>query len=87
MSSTLKTPEEYMPAFDALRKRNKFTESWVLHLERRTNRHRERSGGLWGWYEISPLGLEVGYWGTGRDDLAGVDIAAWNKEAERLSRE
>lgn len=53
-----------------------------VHLERKTNRHRESSGGSWGWYEVEPIGKVVGYWGTGKDDLNGVDIAAWNERAK-----
>ena len=86
MAHTLKPPAEYLPNLERLRKANQYAKRWSLRLERHTNRHPECSGRSWGWYEISPLGIEVGFWGPYKDDLNGVDIAAWNEEAKRISR-
>jgi hypothetical protein len=83
---TLKPPDEYLPNLERLRKINRDAKRWSLRLERHTNRHPECSGHPWGWYEISPLGIEVGFWGSDKDDLKSVDIAAWNDEAKRISR-
>ena len=82
----LKEPAEYLVKLEALRKVNRYAKRWTLRLESHTNRHPECSGRSWGWYEIHPLGIEVGFWGSDKDDLKGVDIAAWNEEAERISR-
>ena len=81
----LNEPSFYIPDLHKLRNRNKYTKSWKLKLETKTNRHPETAGGTWGWYEIFPLGITVGYWGSTKDDLKKVDIQAWNAEAERLS--
>ena len=83
----LRDPEEYLERLKKLRERNKYAKSWKLSLEKKTNRHTTTNGYLWGWYEIFPLGIEVGFWNneTGRDDLKDIDIAEWNNEAERLS--
>ena len=85
MTNTLKPPAEYLPSLERLRSANPYAKRWTLHLERKTNRHPECSGHPWGWYEVSPIRAEVGFWGSDKDDLKGVDIAAWNEEAERLS--
>lgn len=85
-TTKLLPPAEYFPALRRLRERNRYARSWIMRLERMTNRHPETWGGAWGWYEVWPLGIEVGFWSDrGRDDLAGVDIGAWNAEAEALS--
>lgn len=81
----LQDPQEYMPALERLRERNKYAKSWKLRVEKHTNRHRETDGGYWGWYEVHPLGIEVGYWGTDQDDLRGVDLSEWNQRAEAIS--
>jgi hypothetical protein len=86
MTPTLKQPEAYHKQLIWLRERNPYAAQWVMRIERKTNRHPESAGGLWGWYEIWPLNIEVGFWGSNRDDLEGVDIAAWNKEAEQVSK-
>lgn len=74
-----------MPALQRLRERNQYAKNWKLRIEKRTNRHRETGGGCWGWYEVHPLGKHIAYWGTGRDDLKGVDLEGWNRRAELLS--
>lgn len=56
-----------------------------MRVEKKTNRHQETNGGLWGWYEVFPLGETVGYWGTNRDDLKDCDIPEWNRLAAALS--
>ena len=86
MRDQLKEPSEYLGKLEALRKVNRYAKRWALRLESHTNRHPECSGRPWGWYEIHPLGIEVGFWGSDKDDLKGVDIVAWNEEAERISR-
>ena len=85
MPSTLKPPTEYLPWLESTRKTNPYARHWTLRLERHTNRHPECSGHSWGWWEVHPNGVEVGYWGSSGDDLKGVDVAAWNAEAERIS--
>ena len=83
----LKYPSEYIEALERLRKRNPYAKNWKLRLMRKTNRHANTDGSSWGWYEVSPLGETVGYWSSDRrDDLRDVDIAAWNNEAEILSK-
>jgi hypothetical protein len=77
----LQPPAEYLPALMRLRERDEYAKHWPLRLERHTNRHRETDGGCWGWYEVHPLGIEVGYWGSHKDDLRDVDITAWNAQA------
>lgn len=86
MRDQLKEPAEYLVKLQALRKVNRYAKRWTLRLESHTNRHPDCSGRSWGWYEIHPLGIEVGFWGSDKDDLQNVDIAAWNEEAERISR-
>lgn len=81
----LQEPREYMPALVKLRESNKYAKNWKLSIEKHTNRHRETDGGCWGWYEVHPLQDCVGYWGTGRDDLKGVDLEEWNRRAEIIS--
>lgn len=83
----MKEPEEYLPPLEKLRERNTYVKSWKLRIEKHTNRHRETGGGYWGWYEVHPLGIEVGFWGSDRDDLHGVDIGDWNQRAAALSAE
>ena len=85
MAHTLKSPAEYLPRLEALRKVNPYAKRWTLRLERHTNRHPECSGRPWGWWTVHPLDVEVGYWGSDKDDLKGVDVDAWNAEAAQLS--
>lgn len=82
---TLKEPEEYLPNLQKLREKNQYAKNWCIRIDRHTNRHPETGGGPWGWYEVWPFGITVGYWGTDRDDLKGVDRHEWNKRAEALS--
>lgn len=83
----VKEPLVYFKKLKRLRERNKYAKDWNLQLKRKTNRHTTTNGYLWGWYEIFPLDIEVGFWNneTGRDDLKDVDITEWNNEAKRLS--
>ena len=81
----LQDPQEYMPALERLRERNKYAKSWKLRVVKHTNRHPETDGGCWGWYEVHPLGIEVGHWGTNQDDLRGMDLSEWNQRAEAIS--
>jgi hypothetical protein len=80
---TLQKPEYYIPDLKKLWERNNYSQKWKLQLVRKTNRHPETNGGLWGWYEIFPLEETVGYWSEyGKDDLKGINIIEWNREAE-----
>ena len=74
MRDQLKEPAEYLVKLEALRKVNRYAKRWTLRLESHTNRHPECSGRSWGWYEIHPLGIEVGFWGSDKDDLKGVTL-------------
>lgn len=85
MPSTLEPPAYYLPKLERMRATNRYAKRWTLRLESKTNRHPECSGHPWGWYEIHPLNIEVGFWGSDKDDLKGVDINAWNEEAKRIS--
>lgn len=82
-------PEAYMERLRRLRQRNKYARNWPLRIERKMNRHSTCGGYRWGWYEISPLGIEVGFWNneTGRDDMAkaNVDVEDWNRHAWNIS--
>jgi len=82
---SLKEPEYYMDRLAKLRERNKYANNWPLTLQRKRNRHRATTGEEWGWYEIWPLGIEVGYWEGNKSDLEGVDINDWNSRAKILS--
>lgn len=82
----LKEPSEYLEALEDLRKKYSYAKHWKIHLTALCNRHPDLYGKPWGWYEIEPFGIDVGIWASDRDDLEGVDISAWNEEAERISR-
>lgn len=86
MSNELKPPNEYAEQLAAINAQQASMGYPILklRLERKTNRHPETGGGEWGWYEIFPIRLTVGYWGSTRDDLRSVDIPAWNKLADAL---
>jgi hypothetical protein len=84
VTNTLKDPSEYMEDLRKLRLSNPYAKNWKLRLETKTNRHPETNGGSWGWYEIFPLGMEIGCWGTTEDDLKGVDFNEWNAKAAML---
>ncbi|NQY84459.1 MAG: hypothetical protein HRT34_06630 [Alcanivorax sp.] len=82
-------PQDYLPALARYIARRRPPNGFmfgdpVLRIERKKNRHRETDGGAWGWYEITPIGVVIGYWGTERDDLRGVNIEAWNAKAASL---
>lgn len=84
---TLKAPEDYIKDLQKLREQNKYAKAWKLRVESKTNRHTTTGGYSWGWYEVFPLGVTVGFWNneTKRDDLIDVDVPEWNAVAERLS--
>lgn len=92
MSCKIEPPEHYLESLRRKiqwRKDNwgvnpKHMENWRLSIDKMKNRHVDSDGYSWGWYEISPLGIEVGYWSKTRDDLSGFDIAGWNKKAKDL---
>lgn len=54
-----------------------------LYMARKTNRHLSSRGYGWGWYEIMPLGVTVGYWDDENqiDDVPADFRAKWNAEA------
>ena len=92
--SNLQPPEYYLEILRSTIKRHKeywgtkcdYTSSWRLSLEKKTNRHTTTRGNRWGWYEICPIGIEVGFWSddNGRDDLKDIDIKSWNAKAKLL---
>lgn len=90
----LQPPEFYLDGLKAHIERHRaywggkceYTGKWRLELTKKTNRHPTTRGYRWGWYEISPLGIEVGFWEDGgKDDLKGVDINQWNALARELN--
>ena len=89
-NNNLKPPQDYVPAMVKLLEYRKDLGIPVIYkkyrIESRTNRHTTPGGYSWGWYEIFPLGIIIGYWNneTGRDDLKHVDISSWNYQAEIL---
>ena len=81
----LKQPSEYMDAWRKSRDgKPKNYPMPNLRVERKTNRHPDEYRNPWGWYEVFPLGITVGFWGAGKNDLRGVDIAEWNNRAKAL---
>jgi len=81
----IEPPSYFMPQLKWLRRRNQYAKNWKLRLERKTNRHHECGGHPWGWYEVFPLQITVGYWGSDRDDLKNCNINQWNEEAKVVS--
>lgn len=75
----LKPLEHYQKLLDELRKRNKYAKNWKLEIKKYSNRHRDTWGHSWGWYEIWPLEITIGFWGEEKDDFAGFDITEWNR--------
>lgn len=67
----LLSPQDYAPEIKKYLGHNP-----PIKLERKTNRHPSCDGTPWGWYEIWPLRIEVGYWSASKDDMAEVDITA-----------
>lgn len=82
----LKDPSHYLPMLIKLRSENKYAKNWNLEIETHTNRHNDLNGYPWGWYSLSPLGIELGFWSKDRDDLKEIDIREWNKEAKEISK-
>ena len=78
----LKPLEFYQEKLNELRKRNPYAKNWKLEIVRYSNKHPETNGHPWGWYEIFPLNITIGYWGSDCNDLKGFDIKAWNRRAE-----
>ena len=74
--------EFYQEKLDAFRKKNKYAKNWTLRIERKTNKHPDCGGHLWGWYEMWPLGIELGIWSYDSSDLACIDIDEWNRRAK-----
>jgi hypothetical protein len=81
MPEKLKALPYYRGLLDDLRKKNPYAKTWKLKIERHTNRHVDSNGHSWGWYELFPLEIEIGFWGREYDDLKGFDIADWNRRA------
>ncbi len=85
MVEQLQSPEYYIDRLHRIRKRAPLAE---LKIESKKNKHPTLDGRSWGWYEISPLGIEIGFWERGGiDDLKGVDIEDWNNRAQELTKE
>ena len=80
--NTLQPPEHYIPSLKALRERDPYAKAWKLRIERHENRHPETGGHPWGWYEVHPLGVVVGYWESEGNSISKDTITAWNAEAE-----
>ncbi len=86
----LQPPEYYHQELLDLRRVNKYAKRWKAKLEVRTNCHPNGDGSPWGWYEVFPLSKLVGYWSgwnKEKDDLKGVDIAAFNAALAELDKE
>lgn len=81
----LKEPAEYLEAWNRhiVRYGGKGYSRDAPKIERRTNRHPNCDGTAWGWYEIHPLHIAVGYWnnGTGKDDIPAHTLKDWNIKA------
>jgi len=79
--SALKPLAYYQEHLEILRKKNKYAKNWKLEIVRKTNRHVDCSGHSWGWYEIFPLEITIGFWDNNFNALEGFDIAEWNRRA------
>ena len=73
----LKNPEEYIDLFVSLKK-GRITANDALRIEKK-----EADPGS-GWYELHPLGIDLGTWDANEDALHAVDIDAWNAKAHEL---
>lgn len=83
----LRAPKDYLSALEKFKvecRKMGYVWDGSLRIDKRTNRHPDGEGVDWGWYEVFPLGVRVGYWGKNKDDLKDVDIEAWNEEAMHL---
>ena len=91
MSVLVEPPGHYHQTLLDLRRANKYAKRWKAKLEVHANRHTNWDGGSpWGWYEVWPLGAHVGHWSgwnKEKDDLKGVDIAAFNAALAELDKE
>lgn len=81
----LKDPAEYLEAWNRhmVRYGGKGYSRDAPRIARCTNRHLTCGGAAWGWYEIYPLRITVGYWDneTGRDDIPAHTLKDWNIKA------
>jgi len=88
MKISLKPPSFYLPMLKSLQERRNpnWPDIGPLRIEKKTNCHTTLCGRSWGWYEIFPLKITVGYWsnGTGQDDLQSEEIERWNDLSRRL---
>ena len=80
----LKEPVEYLPYLNKYRNQSKYNKDVKLHIEKKCNRHTDTSGYSWGWYEVLPNGVVVGYWSKDKDDMEGFDLASWKIKASLL---
>ena len=80
----LKEPVEYLPYLNKYRNQSKYNKDVKLHIEKKCNRHTDTSGYSWGWYEVFPNGVIVGYWSKDQDDMEGFDLTAWKIKASLL---
>lgn len=86
----IECPEYYHDKLIELRKKNKYAKTWTAKIQVKTNRHPNCDGSPWGWYELWPLGITIGYWSgfknEKRDDLRGFDICGFNNKLIDLDR-
>lgn len=86
----LQSPEHYHQELLNLRRVRKCAKRWKAKLETHTCSYRNCDGSPWGWYGVWPIDVHVGYWSgwnKEKDDLKGVDIAAFNAALAELDRE
>ena len=80
----LKEPTEYLPYLVKFRSQSKYNKNVKLGIEKKTNRHTDLQGYSWGWYEVFPNGVIVGYWSKDKDDMKGFDLVSWKIKASLL---
>ena len=85
MRDQRKEPAEYLVETGSLMKGESLCETLDATSGNRTRTGIPMHGRSWGWYEPPP-GIEVGFWGSDKDDLKGGHCRFWNEVAERISR-
>ena len=80
----LKEPMEYLPYLNKYRNHSKYNKDVKLHIEKKCNRHTDTGGYYWGWYEVHPNRVVVGYWSKDKDDMEGFDLVSWKIKASLL---
>ena len=82
--NSLKSVLEYQYDVQSFLRYHPTAKDATLKIEKRTNRHHSCDGSLWGWYEIYPLGIQVGTWGN-INTLKESEIDSWNTEAAKYT--